>query len=279
MLHPWMIPGDLAPGDSKSLQRDWSDIELHRIDSLSDPHFQMAFDALCTEFDAAGEMEQPFVLERRMRWDPARLQDGLALRYRMMLITSGGKFAAARDHTAIVQEGYPDAIVHLSHNLIHPDWRRSGLAGWMRALPIQTARTCLAAQGRPEDSPIVLVGEMEKSNSPAAVARLTAYEKSGYKMIEPTSIDYYQPDFATPEEIDAQGGPKPLPLNLLIRRVGRESHDSISGEEIRVLVRALYRMYQFGVRPCEMEPLFAHLETYPASSAQIPLVAPTSTIS
>ena len=49
-LQPWMIPSDLAPGDAKSLARDWSDVELHRIESSDDPHFDTAFGALWSQF-------------------------------------------------------------------------------------------------------------------------------------------------------------------------------------------------------------------------------------
>ena len=51
-LQPWMIPSDLAPGDAKSLARDWSDVELHRIESSDDPHFDTAFGALWSQFGA-----------------------------------------------------------------------------------------------------------------------------------------------------------------------------------------------------------------------------------
>ncbi|MCK9589309.1 MAG: hypothetical protein M0Q93_08100, partial [Terrimicrobiaceae bacterium] len=156
-VQPWMIPSDLAPGDAKSLQRDWSDLELHRIESIGDPRFDAAFGALWSEFGAIGEIEQAEILGLRMLWDPSQIIDGCSMRYRMMLVTADDRFAAVRDHTAIVLEDEPGAVVHLSHNLVAPEWRRTGLAGWLRALPITTARSVLSAQKRPVDAPITLV--------------------------------------------------------------------------------------------------------------------------
>jgi hypothetical protein len=135
MLHDWMIPSDLAPGDMKSLQGEWSSMELHRVESADDPDFDIAYGALWAEFGARSEVEQPTVLSRRLRWNGDKLVGGYALRYRLVLVKSQGKLAAVRDHTAVVRSGQEEAIVHLSHNFIAPEWRRSGLAGWLRALP------------------------------------------------------------------------------------------------------------------------------------------------
>jgi hypothetical protein len=278
MLQDWMIPSDLAPGDLKSLQRDWSDIELHRIDSPDDPGFDIAFGALWAEFGARSEVEQPTVLSRRLLWDGHKLVHGYALRYRLMLFRSRGRLAAVRDHTAIVRSGVEGAIVHLSHNFIAPEWRRTGLAGWLRALPIQSARNCLIEQGRPPGSPITLVGEMKPldHDDPASFARLKAYEKAGYLLIDPRRIPYLQPDFRAVDEIDLTGGPKPLSLGLIIRRVGREEELTISGAETLSIVEALYRMYAETFRERDMAPVLASLERYPAPDELIDLLPPTN---
>lgn len=278
MLQPWMIPTDLAPGDSKSLERDWSDVELHRIESTEDPLFDVAFGALWSEFGAIGEVEQADVLGLRMLWDPAQVIDGCAMRYRMMLVLSGGKFVAVRDQTAILLEDEPGAVVHLSHLLVAPEWRRTGIAGWLRALPITTARSVLAARKRPAESPITLVGEMEHPDSakPATQVRLAAYERAGCKKVDPSRVGYLQPDFRAHHEIDLGGGPKPIPLCLIIRKVGREDEDFVTGAEVRRIARSLYKMYGRGFRTKDMEPLHASLENYPAPDEKIPLIPPTA---
>lgn len=273
-----MIPSDLAPGDMKSLQRDWSDIELHRIESADEPGFDIAFGALWAEFGARSEVEQPTVLTRRLRWEGDKLVEGYALRYRLAFLKSKGRLAAVRDHTAIVRSGDEGAIVHLSHNFIAPEWRRTGLAGWLRALPIQSARKSLAQQGRSPAEPITLVGEMKAldRNDPPSFARLKAYEKAGYLLIDPRRVPYLQPDFRAPDEIDLTGGPKPLSLGLILRRVGRESELRISGTEVRRIVEALYRVYRETFRQCDMAPVLASLASYPAPDELIDLLPPTT---
>ncbi len=73
MLLDWMIPSDLAPGDTKSLERDWSDIDLHRIRSADDPAFDIAFGALWAEFGARSEVEQPTVLSQEVALERCQL--------------------------------------------------------------------------------------------------------------------------------------------------------------------------------------------------------------
>jgi len=275
-LQPWMVPGDLAPGDQKSLHRDWSGVDLCRVGSTDDPMFDLAFGALWSEFGFIGEIEQAPVLGMRMTWDPSQLVDGCAMSYRMMLATSGGKLAGVRDHTAIVLADEPGAVVHLSHNLVAPDWRRTGLAGWLRALPMTTARNVLAAQNRPPDSPVTLVGEMEHPSDAASRARLAAYEKAGYKKVDPARVGYLQPDFRAHHEIDISGGPQPIPLALIIRRVGREDEDFVTGAEVRRLAASLYKMYGAGFRPRDMEVVHASIEAYPPPDERIRLIPPSA---
>jgi GNAT superfamily N-acetyltransferase len=277
MLKPWMIPGDLAPGDCKCLERDWSDVDLSRVESADDPGFDVAFGALWAEFGAKGEIEQASVLSKRLRWHGQLQENGYGLRYRLMLVTAGEKFVAVRDHTAIVPSDEDAAYVHLSHVLVSPDWRRTGVAGWLRALPIQTARHGLAALKKPETSPITLVAEMEYPDPAIAATaiRLGAYEKSGYLKVDPSRISYVQPDFGSPEQIDLAGGPKPLSLTLMLRRVGREAETQISGREVKSIVTALYKMYECTFRACDMAGIWKTLETYPADEEMIDLVPPT----
>lgn len=279
-LQPWMRPEHLAPGDTKSLQGDWSGLELHSIRSTDDPFFETAFGALWEEFGAAGEMEQAGVIAERMKWQPSQMHEEAALLYAMHLITRNGEFVAVRDHTAILLANEPGAVVHLSHNLVAPAWRRSGIAGWLRALPLSTAREALAAAGRPTDATVTLVGEMEHFN-PSCTAteiRLTAYEKAGYKMVDPALVDYRQPDFRDPRIIDQENGPQPLPLCLMLRRIGREHEEFVSGGEVRRSVNALYKMYGRGFRKKDMEAVLETLKKYPLPHSLIPLVPPTHAV-
>ena len=277
MLQPWMIPADLAPGDAKSLAAELPEMILHRIGSSSEPEFAEAYGRLVEEFGEADEIEQEGVIRSRLGRDGTEVLDNFALRYRLMLVTAPcGEFAAVRDHTAIVETGRPGAVVHLSHNLVAPKWRRSGLAGWMRALPVQTARSALAAQSRKPDEPIILVGEMEAPDPavPATLVRLKAYERASFSKVNPADVNYLQPDFRDPSEIDAGGGPLPLRMQLVVRQVGREAETRIDGGTVRAVAAALYGMFAREFRAADMEPLWMSLDGYPRPGSIVELVPP-----
>ena len=277
-LQPWMIPEHLAPGDARSLEGDWADMELHRITSPEDPFFSQAFGALSAEFGDAGEMEQDSVIARRMQWLPEQMINGASMQYALQIVTRRGEFVAVRDHTVIILESEPGAVVHLSHNLVSPDWRRSGIAGWMRALPVATAMDSIQTLRLPSASPVTLVGEMEHFDPTrsATLVRLTAYEKAGFKMVDPELVSYLQPDFRDPAEIDISSGPQPLPLTLMLRRIGREAEGFVSGAEILHNVKALYKMYASEFRSADMYQVYESLKNYPAAGARIPLKPPTA---
>lgn len=261
-------PADLAPGDAKSAGVDLSAYRIDRIRSVADPLFETAYTALWTEFGAKDEMELRETLDRRFRLAPRML-------YELLLVRRGGDFIAVRDHTAIVADG--GAVVHLSHNLVAPDARRTGLAGWLRAWPIQTGRECLAANGAPVDAPVTLVAEMEydTEDDAARVIRLRAYEKAGFLKVDPAAVSYYQPDFRAFAVIDATGGARPLAFQLAVRRLGKEGERTISGGELRRLVGAIYAIYAPQFRPADLaHPLLA-LDRFPQDDAVIALLPPT----
>ena len=76
--------------------------------------------------------------------------------------------------------------------------------------------------------------------------------------------------------IDASSGARPLPFQLIIRRVGREDERSITGCELRRIVRALYAMYGAQFRQQDMAHAALSLESYPNDDATISLVPPTA---
>ena len=81
--------------------------------------------------------------------------------------------------------------------------------------------------------------------------------------------------FVPPAEIDASGGPRPLPFGLIVRRVGRDAENSIQGEEIRDIVKALYKGYGTGFRERDMAGSWESLRDYPPVDAEVALVPPT----
>ncbi len=257
------ILSDLAPGDHPSAAFNWHGFEASRISSPEDLLFEQVYSNFWKEFGEKGEMEQRDVICRRLQVDPSKMVSGFSLGYEMIAVLAKGVFVAARDHTAIVSSKSPEAIVHLSHALIDPAYRGKGLVGWLRAWPIQKARSTLVAAGLSDQSPITLVAEMEPLDpaSPSRILRLKSYERAGFLMVNPSQVQYFQPDFRSPQVIDADGGPCPLPLHLVIRRVGRETEREISRAEVKRIVSALYHMYGACFRKQDMASLWEQVRT------------------
>jgi hypothetical protein len=263
---------DLAPGDEKSAKLDLARFELARIRGFDDPLFEEAYGWLWREFGPKDEMERREVLARRF-------QLGRRFYYEMAFVRVDGEFVAVRDHTAAMARDGLSVVVHLSHNLVSPLARRTGLAGWMRALPIAAARQCVMANDAPllVFTPITLLAEMEypRPNDPPRTIRLQAYERAGFRKIDPQMVKYFQPDFRDPAIIDATGGARPLPFQLLVRRVNREHERCIFGLEMRQLVETLHDIYRPQFRAADLAHPTLSLDSYPADDAMIPLVPPT----
>jgi len=261
---------DLAPGDFKSAKLDPGRFDLALIRSKDDPLFEEAYGRLCAEFGSSDSLETRAALGERF-------QMGRRFLYEMALVHRGEEFVAVRDHTAALAREGNHVVVHLSHNLVASPARRTGLAGWMRTLPIAAARECLAANSGSPHTPITLLAEMEHAqpDEPSRLIRLQAYERAGFRKLDPNLVKYFQPDFRVHAVIEASGGPRPLPYQLLVRRVNREHERVIFGAEARQLVETLYEIYRPMCRPADLAHPALSLDHYPGDSAMIPLVPPT----
>jgi len=216
MLIPRIVfhSGDLAPGDSKSAALDLSALRFDRIRSASDPLFEEAYGRLWLEFGKTGGMESRQTLRQRLKLGPRML-------YEMIYVQRGDDFIAVCDHTAILDSGGRSVLVHLSHILVAPPARRTGLAGWLRALPIATARECLAANGISNDRQnglppgvrTTLLAEMEHParERPHDMIRLRAYEKAGFRKIDPARVAYRI--FERPRRSTPQADRVPSPIS------------------------------------------------------------------
>jgi GNAT superfamily N-acetyltransferase len=275
-----LISADLAPGDAAATDFDWATLRVARIRQPDHPLFEPAYRRLWQEFGARGEMETRQVIEARLYDDAQGSGDRAALLYEILAVESSGDIVAVRDHTAIAPSPHafgerPAVVVHLSHLLVEPRWRGSGLSAWLRAFPIQTARECAAIAGAPRCDGITLAAEMEHfdGGNRDVIARLRSYERAGFAKIDPDRVPYCQPDFRAPEIID-RTSVSPLPLALVIRRVGRESEALIRGSEARAIVAALYRMYGAHLRADHMAPLWGLLDRFPEPDEAIALRRP-----
>jgi GNAT superfamily N-acetyltransferase len=282
-LDPALRPADLAPGDRVEATRDWSELRVHRVLDATDSDFAIAYERLWSEFGARGEMERRRVIEERLAWDPARPVGDAALAYELLVLRRGAEVAALRDHTAVVRldaRGRPLAgpvVVHLSHAFVEPPQRGSGIAAWLRALPLETARRCVraaAAAGAATD--VVLVAEMEPPDpsEPRRMVRLRSYERAGFRKVDPAAAPYAQPDFRPAEPLGATR--EPIPLALVLRRVGREHEGRMPGAELAAVVAAIYAVYAVHVPAAALDPLRAAAAVWTAREPSFRLLPPTA---
>ncbi|MBX3026781.1 hypothetical protein KF840_17885 [bacterium] len=276
-----MIPEDLAPGDLRGLEMEWAGLRVERVRSPAHPLFRRLYDRLWREFGARGEMEKEPVIAQRLGWDPRRPVEHHALLYEMLAVLAGDEIVGLRDHTAIVpmpphRDDHPgQVVVHLSHVIVEPPLRGGGLSAWLRAFPLQAGRECAAAAGEPAGDRITLVAEMEHpdGHTPMIMARLRSYDRAGFLKIDPDAVRYVQPDFRPAAEIDASSL-QPVPLALVVRRVGREHETTLPGAEARGIVRALYTMFGVHCRADHMAPLWALLDHFPGPGEEVALRSP-----
>ena len=278
-----LLAEDLAPGDRDVANRDFGDVSVRRVQSADDPDFGPAYERLFAEFGPGGGMEQRPVIGDRLGWRPERPVGGAALAYELLVVRRGGEVAALRDHTAIVRvdaRGRPVAgpiVVHLSHALVEPPHRGSGLAAWLRALPLQTARRCAAAAGCAPATPVVLVAEMEPSDpaEAARAARLRSYERAGFRMVDRAAAPYAQPDFRPPVQW-TDAGPQAIAFGLVVRRVGREAERAMPADELRAVVESVYAVYGVHVPAAALDALRADAARYTSRPGSFRLLPPTA---
>jgi GNAT superfamily N-acetyltransferase len=277
-VEPRPIARDLAPGDQWAAAFDWQDYSVRRVTGPNDPDFRPAFERLWNEFGARGEMERDTAIAERLAWTPGVPIGDFALQYELLVVRRGDEIVAVRDHTAVVdlKTGGP-TVVHLSHVLVAPPDRGSGLAAWLRALPLQVARTCAAAVGRPAGHPIVLVAEMEPPDptDAARTVRLRSYERAGFRKLDPSVASYAQPDFRPATVLGAEP-PAAIPLVLIVRRVGPEDEPAMPAAEVEAVVAAIYGVYAVHLAAPAVAQVQAAAAVWTRRQASFSLLPPTS---
>ena len=264
---------DLAPGDRAVAARDWEALRVRRVASPHDDDFALGYERLWAEFGGDGAMERRAVIAERLGWDPARAVGRARLAYEMLIFRLGEEVAAVRDHTAVVRldaNGAPatgPVVVHLSHALVSPARRGSGLAAWLRALPLAAARRCRAAAGLPANTAIVLVAEMQAHAGGGGAQR--SYARAGFSKIDPETAPYAQPDFRDPSL-------PPLPFELVIRRVGREAEGELPCAELGAIVESIYAVYGAHVPERALGPLRSAAAEWTRRQPTFRLVSPVT---
>lgn len=217
-------PEDIAAPERN--ERSLEALQRFRIVEVTGPgeEFDRAYSLLWEEFGARGELEKPEVLLREMAGRPSK--PGVVFSYHLLNFYEGDRIAGIRDVFAVCFPERRFCYVLLSHSLVLPPWRRSGLGALIRAAPAAAGRRAVRQVGIPEnESEILLMAEMDPVNPQvdATVIRLLAYGTNGYRVVPPQWLPYIQPDFSG-WKADGRT-PKPVPLMIVFRRVGREKEE------------------------------------------------------
>jgi GNAT superfamily N-acetyltransferase len=260
---------DLPPGDIKAREA------LGRFSmSLASAHtadFDQAYALLDAEFGAKGELERKEVLAGYLSRDKGPRG------YKLVVARdSDGQIAAVRDcHVSMDQEARI-VVVYLSHVLVLPPYRRSGLGSLLREVPAALGRRAIAEAGLRPPVDLLLAAEMEPVAEGATdtITRLLAYGRARFKIVDPRCLPYCQPDYRAHALIDADRA-RALPLLAVVRWVGHESADEIPHRLAVAFVEHLYRIFAAHCREQDLRRPRAHaLDTLAAQGEAIPLLAP-----
>jgi hypothetical protein len=237
---------DIPPEDTKA-RAALPRFRLSRIMAEGDPDFEPAYELLDGEFGAKGELERRDAIVGYF----ARTKD-LVGYHLVVARDEAGQLAAVRDCHVSVDAQARIVVVFLSHVLVLPPYRRSGLGGLLRHLPVALGRRAAAAlpPGPPPD--VLLAAEMEPiamvtspegglAPSPDTLARLVAYGGAGYRIIDPSVLPYCQADYRDHGAIDADR-PRPVPLLAVVRWIGHEDAREIPQRLAAAFVEHLYRI-------------------------------------
>jgi hypothetical protein len=247
---PFVItPGDVGPGEPP----DKVAAALARFrceDAVTLDAFDRGYELLHAQFGPLNEFERREVLEawfvQRSRSPPeAPIR---AFYHLLTLLDSDGRVAAVRDGFSAVDVRARRVVELMSHGLVLPEWRRSGVAALLRAAPVVYAR-----RHGPPGAELSVVAEMEPvtRTKPDTLVRLVAYGRGGFRVIPPPLLPYAQPDF---RDVDALGiEAKPIPFMLVVRQVGEEDRDTISVRRAMAIVDHIAAIHRPSVSPAQLD--------------------------
>jgi hypothetical protein len=204
-----------------------SSYSLTRVRSASSTDFDTAYGALDAEFGSRGELERREVIAR---WLAERES------YHLLLArTADGTFAGVR--ACHVLGDRRARVVYLSHALVLPPFRRTGLGALFRQVPIELAGDC---------DDLLLAAEMETDST----IRFLAYAKDRFAAIPREVLPYVQPDFSLHPTT-------PIPLVAVVRWVGHEDARALPKRLAHAYVKRLYEVFATHVAGDHLAPLEA----------------------
>lgn len=210
----------LSPLDRQKGLAALEQVRVERVTDADGPLFDAAYRLLDGFFGPRGELEAREVLAGFVRQPVLDFGGGLLGVYHLVALRAGDELVGVRDLYVDLDPAAGVCVVALSHSLVVPAWRRSGLAALLRALPLPLAREVQQAHlGR--TLPTLVAAEMEPADphNPDTVVRLLAYGRSGFGVLEPARFRYSQPDFRADVALQHTG----IPLLGVVRVLGLEA--------------------------------------------------------
>ncbi|WP_437288030.1 hypothetical protein [Sorangium sp. So ce406] len=250
-------PRDVCPGEGpEKVARALAQFSLD--EAQGDAAFDEGYRALDAFFGPKGEIERREVL---WAWLAGKHADGaapIAATYHMILArgVDDGRLAGARDCFVTLDRAARRCVVLLSHALVLPDFRRTGLAALLRAAPVALARRALEAAGiAAGQAEILLAAEMEPvdPDDRDTAVRLFAYGRAGFWAIPPAVLPYAQPDFRDTAALGVT--PVPVPLVAVVRQVGEEDRADISRAGAASFLRHYQAVHAREVPPGDLAPI------------------------
>ena len=246
------------------------------FEDVADPAaFDAGYRLLDAQFGPMGEIERRDVLDRWFAAGTLSPPDArFEARYHMLLARDrDGRVAGVRDCFTSVDRRSPHVAVLLSHSLVLPPWRRSGVAAVLRAAPAVYARRDAAALGYPQ-ADVTLLAEMEPVDprDRDTIVRLLAYGRAGFRVVPPTLVPYAQPDF---RDVDALGvRAVPIPMMLVVRQLGDDG-SAMSRERLFATLDGLRAVHAPAIAAPQLDAIRANIEQLaPREGAEIPLIRP-----
>jgi 4-aminobutyrate aminotransferase/(S)-3-amino-2-methylpropionate transaminase len=277
-IEPWpFVEGDIPSGENPDKVRVALDrFQLEEV--RNEASFQFGFEALDAQFAPINEIERREVL---WEWfDKGSLtppEQNIRAFYHMSLVWEGQTLAAVRDDFGTVNRATGHVVAFLSHSLVLPPFRRSGVAALIRALPAPHARFD-AMQLGVKPTAVSLLAEMEmfEANRNETLVRLYSYGKAGFRVVPPWHLPYAQPDFRDLAALGVEG--QPVPMMILVRQVGEESSKTIEPLRARALLDHLAAIHRVTVDSPQIDAMHRNVSyRLNPRCAPITLIDPTPT--
>jgi hypothetical protein len=211
---------DVPALDREKAESALTRLRLQHVTDAEGAAFDAVYRLLDAFFGPRGEMEERSAIAHFVRQPVIPFGPGMEGVYHLVAAWDGEELVGARDCYVDIDQENGVCVVALSHSLVVPSWRRTGLAAVLRALPATIARRVVAERvGRP--LPTIVCAEMEAVDPaiPESVVRLVAYGRSGFRVLDPARFRYSQPEFRTLDAAEHTG----IPLLGVVRPVGMES--------------------------------------------------------